>query len=152
MSFDIREFAAAPGRRLPVDLLLLPPAELFADHDWTVDRIHVTGEAFLQLSMLYLEVDLHADITQLCRRCLAPVAVSVDMSEPFELQILPNSDLIDLLPTVLQMVQTAHDPHVLCKRACLGLCSICGANLNHHQDHVCHPPDSDSQTLRDFLS
>ena len=152
MSFDIRAFVAAPGRRLPDDLLLAPPVELFADSDWTIDKIHVTGEAFAQLSTIYLEVDLYASITQLCRRCLDPVAVSVVVSEPFELPILPDSDLVDLLPTTLQMIETAHDPHVLCDDACRGLCPICGANLNDNPDHACPKSDSDRNTLRDLLS
>ena len=152
MSLDIREFVVAPGRRFPVDFRLTPPVELFADGDWTVDEIHVTGEAFAQLSTLYLEVELHADISQLCRRCLETVAVTVDVSEPFELPIQPGSDLVDPLPTTLQMIQAVHDPHVLCREACLGLCPTCGANLNNDPDHVCLESESDRQTLRDFLS
>lgn len=152
MSLDIRKFVAAPGRRFPVDFQLTPPAELFADSDWTIDKIHVTGEAFVQLSTLYLEVELHADITQLCRRCLEPVAVTVDVPEPFELPVQPDSDLVDPLPAALQIIQTAHDPHVLCSEACLGLCPTCGANINNNPDHVCPESASDRQTLRDFLS
>jgi len=151
MTFDIREFVAMPGHRFLVDFRLTPPAELFVDGDWTVDEIHVVGEAFAQLSTLYMEVDLHANITQLCRRCLAPVAVVDVVSEPFELQILPGSDLIDVLPVVLQLIQTVHDPHVVCSRTCRGLCPTCGANLNDNPDHVCKS-DSNHNTLRDYLS
>lgn len=152
MTFDVRELIAVPGHRFLVDFQLIPPAELFAGGDWTVDKIHVTGEAFAQLSTLYMEVELRASITQLCRRCLSPVAVLVVVSEPFELQIPPGSDLVDPLPTVLQMVQTVHDPHVLCSSACRGLCPTCGANLNDNPDHVCSESNSDHQTLRDLLS
>ena len=152
MTFDVRELIAVPGHRFLVDFQLTPPAELFADGDWTVDKIHVTGEAFAQLSTLYMEVELRASITQLCRRCLSPVAVLVVVSEPFELQIPHGSDLVDPLPTVLQMVQTVHDPHVLCSSACRGLCPTCGANLNDNPDHVCSESNSDHQTLRDLLS
>jgi len=152
MTLSIRPFIAAPGRRLPVDLLLTPPTDLFTDSDWIVDEIHVIGEAFAQLSTIYLEVDLHANVTQLCRRCLKPVAVSVDVSEPFELPIQPGSDLVDPLPMALQMIQTVHDPHVLCSETCRGLCPKCGANLNDDPGHVCRESDSDRKTLRDFLS
>ena len=152
MTFDIREFVAVPGHRLPVDFVLTPPEELFAGGDWTVNEIHVTGEAFAQLSTLYMEVDLHAAITQLCRRCLAPVDVVDVVSEPFELQILPGSDQVDVLPVVLQLIQTVHDPHILCSRSCRGLCPTCGTNLNDNPDHVCQKPTSDRKTLRDYLS
>jgi len=152
MTFNAREFIAAPGHRFPVDFRLVPPRELFIDGDWTVNEIYVNGEAFAQLSTLYMEVDLHADITQLCRRCLAPVAVVDIVSEPFELQIQPGSDLVDVLPVVLQLIQTVHDPHVVCSSACRGLCLTCGANLNDDPDHVCSKSDSGRQTLRDYLS
>ena len=152
MTFDIREFVATPGHRLPVDFHLIPPEELFVDGDWTVDKIHIIGEAFAQLSTLYMEVDVHANITQLCRRCLAPVDVVDVVSEPFELQILPGSDHVDVLPVVLQLIQTVHDPHVVCSRSCRGLCPTCGANLNEDPDHVCSESDTDRKTLRDYLS
>ena len=152
MTFDVREFVATPGHRFPVDFTLTPPKELFVDGDWTVDTIHVSGEAFAQLSTLYMEVDLHAKITQLCRRCLAPVAVVDIVSEPFELQIPPGSDQVDVLPVALQLVQTVHDPHVLCSRSCRGLCPTCGANLNEDLEHTCRESSSDRKTLRDYLS
>jgi len=151
MTFDVREFVATPGHRFPVDFTLTPPKELFVDRDWTVDTIHVSGEAFAQLSTLYMEVDLHAKITQLCRRCLAPVAVVDIVSEPFELQIPPGSDQVDVLPVALQLVQTVHDPHVLCSRSCRGLCPTCGANLNEDLEHTCRESSSDRKTLRDYL-
>lgn len=152
MTFDVREFVTAPGHRFPVDFNLTPPAELFVDGDWTVNDIHITGEAFAQLSTLYMEVDVHANITQLCRRCLAPVAVVDVVSEPFELQIPPGSDQVDVLPVVLQMIQTVHDPHVVCSRSCRGLCPTCGANLNNDRDHVCPEASADRKSLRDYLS
>jgi uncharacterized protein len=152
MRFDIRELVAAPGRRFPVDVTVTPPDELFEGADWTVDEIRMTGEAFAQLSTIYMEVDLHAVVTQPCRRCLAPVTVTVDVSEPFELPIRPDADWVDPLPTALQMIQTVYDPHVLCRPSCRGLCPTCGANLNEDPDHVCPEAASDRRTLRDFLS
>ena len=152
MTFDIREFVATPGHRHPVDFSLTPPEELFADVDWTVDEIHIAGEAFAQLSTIYMEVDVHAKITQLCRRCLAAVNVVDVVSEPFELPIPPGSDHVDVLPVVLQLIQTVHDPHVVCRRSCRGLCSTCGASLNEDPDHVCQQSTSERKTLRDYLS
>jgi DUF177 domain-containing protein len=152
MTFNVREFVATPGHRLPVDFRLTPPAELFAGGDWTVVEIQIIGEAFAQLSTLYMEVDVHASIKQLCRRCLAPVDVVDVVSEPFELQIPPGSDQVDVLPVVLQLIQTVHDPHVVCSRSCRGLCPTCGANLNEDPDHVCRESASGRKTLRDYLS
>jgi uncharacterized metal-binding protein YceD (DUF177 family) len=152
MKFDIRAFVATPGRRLPVDFRVTPSAELLADSDWSLDEIHVIGDAFAQLSTLYLEVELRARITQPCGRCLEPVAVSLVIDEPFEVPISPDSDWVDLLPTAIQMIQTIHNPHVLCSKACRGLCPTCGANLNEDPDHDCKKTDSERHTLRDFVS
>lgn len=152
MTFDIREFLATPGRRLPVDIRIAPPKELFADVDWIVTEIQITGEAFAQLSTLYVEADIHAMITQPCRRCLTPVHITDMISEPFEVQILPGSDHVDVLPIVLQLIQSVHAPHVICSHSCRGLCPTCGVNLNENLDHVCPEATSDRKTLRDYLS
>ncbi|MBU1048750.1 DUF177 domain-containing protein [Candidatus Bipolaricaulota bacterium] len=152
MTLDIREYNATPGHRLPVSVRLTPPENLFEDTDWTVSEIQITGEAFAQLSTLYMEVDVHAHFTQPCRRCLAPVHGVDVVSEPFELQILPGTDQVDVLPVVLQLIQTVHDPHVVCRQTCRGLCPTCGTNLNDDPDHTCREPHSDRKTLRDYLS
>ena len=152
MSLQIRSYADAPGRRFPIDFHLVPPAEAFEGSDWVVNDIHVHGEAFAQLAVLYLEVKMDASMTQQCRRCLAPVAVAVTVDEPFELPILPDSDEVDPLPTALQMIETVHDPHVVCQADCRGLCPRCGANLNETPDHTCEKTDDERQTLRDFLT
>ncbi len=152
MTLDIREFLATPGHRLPVDIQLVLPEELSADNDWTIAEIQITGEAFAQLSTLYIEADIHAKVTQPCRRCLAPVHTTDVISEPFELPIAPGLDHVDVLPVVLQLIQSIHDPHVVCSRSCRGLCPTCGANLNENADHVCPESASDRKTLRDYLS
>jgi uncharacterized metal-binding protein YceD (DUF177 family) len=120
MRFDIRNLTAAPGRRFPVDVTVTPPQESFGDADWRIDTIHMVGEAFVQLSTVYMEVELHAVLVQPCRRCLASVTVSIDISEPFELPVRPDADWVDPLPIVLQMIETAHDPRVLCRDSIAG--------------------------------
>jgi uncharacterized metal-binding protein YceD (DUF177 family) len=152
MRFDIRDLAAAPGRRFPVDVSVTPPAELLGDTDWTITNIRIQGEAFLQLSTVYMEVSVQATIIQPCRRCLTPVPVSVDVSEPFELPVRPDADWVDPLPFVLQMIETVHNPRILCSESCRGLCPSCGADLNEDPDHICRTDESDRRTLRDFLA
>ena len=152
MTLDVRAFVAAPGRRLPIDFRMTPPADSVTAGDWTLDEIHVVGQAFVQLATIYLEVELRARITQVCGRCLEPVTLSVVVDEPFELPILPDSDMVDLMPTILQMIRSAHNPYVLCSKMCLGLCPTCGVNLNAHPDHACRGSDPGRRTLRDLIS
>jgi uncharacterized protein len=149
MALRITDFAANPGRRFPVSLVLTggrDPEDLC-----TVESVEVEGEAFAQLTTLYLEVTLRARLTQPCRRCLAPVETVLELDEPFEVPIPTNAETVDLLPTVLRLFLSAHDPNVVCGESCRGLCPTCGANLNDDPQHVCEPKPSDRTTLRDLL-
>ncbi len=152
MSLRVAEFLAHPGRRLPIDITLR------GAHDpetlCTVERIDVSGEAFAQLSTLYLDVVLRAQLVQPCRRCLKPVESVLELDEEFEVPIPPHAESVHLLPDVLRLVLSAHEPNVLCREACRGLCPSCGMNLNLHPEHVCEPDEGERERtrLRDLLT
>jgi len=153
MKLDIRSFVSAPGRRFPLDFVMSPEDGAAAEDASRILEIHVVGEAFAQLSTLYMEVDLHARIVQPCRRCLVPVEREILVSEPFELPITPEADWVDPYPTAHQLIETAREPHVVCRPDCRGLCPRCGANLNEEPEHVCSEEENaDRRTLRDYLS
>ena len=149
MSLRVAEFLASPGSRLPIDLTLKGRQD--PDSLCTVDSIELTGEAFSQLATLYLEVTLRAKLIQPCRRCLKPVETTLELDEPFEVPIPPNVESVDLLPVVLRLVLSAHEPNVVCREDCRGLCPACGVNLNRHPDHTCKLDGGERRTLRDFL-
>lgn len=150
MSLQVTEFLASPGRRFPI------ATTLKGDQDpeslCTVESIELAGEAFAQLATLYLEVTLRAKLIQPCRRCLEPVETTLELDEPFEVSIPPNTESVDLLPVVLRLVLSAHEPNVVCREDCRGLCPACGINLNRHPDHACKPAESERTTLRDYLT
>ena len=93
-----------------------------------------------------------------CRRCLA------EWSEPLEVEVLevlgtdPESeyplsrDEADLEPPLRDAVLLALPLRPLCRPDCLGLCTVCGADLNtgscpgHDEE-----PGSSFTTLRDLL-
>ena len=149
MSLRVADFLANPGRRFPIE------TSLKGGHDpeslCTVDSIELVGEAFAQLSTLYLEVTLRAKLIQPCRRCLEPVETTLELDEPFEVPIPPGVESVDLLPVVLRLVLSAHEPNVVCREDCRGLCPACGVNLNRHPDHVCETEETGRTTLRDLL-
>ena len=149
MALRITDFAVNPGRRFPVSLVL--PGGQDPDGVSTVESVEVDGEAFAQLSTLYLEVTLRARLSQPCRRCLKPVVTVLELDEPFEIPMPTSAETVDLLPTVLRLVLSARDPNVVCRKDCRGLCPICGANLNDEPEHACPPASSDRTTLRDLL-
>ena len=150
MSFDVRDFTQHPGQRFPVHVTL----EGTTDRDGlvTVEAMTLDGEAFAQVGRLLLEVTIRADLIQPCRRCAAPVRSELVIEESFDVRIPPNAETIDLLEPVLHLVLSAHDPNVLCREDCRGLCPSCGADLNEHPDHHCDEGEDDRRTLKDLLS
>jgi len=150
MSLRVAEYLASPGRRFPVAITLKGGQD--PDSLCTVESIELAGEAFAQLATLYLEVTLRAELLQPCRRCLEPVQTMLELDESFEVPIPPNAESIDLLPAVLRLVLSAHEPNVVCRDDCRGLCPACGINLNRHPDHVCAEEDSGRARLRDLLT
>ncbi len=150
MSLRVADFLANPGRRFPIETTLKGGQD--PESLCTVDSIELVGEAFAQLSTLYLEVTLRAKLIQPCRRCLEPVETTLDLEESFEVPIPPGAESVDLLPVVLRLVLSAHEPNVVCREDCRGLCPACGVNLNRHPDHVCETAESGRTTLRDLLT
>ena len=150
MELDVQGFVDRPGRRLPVSLSI-PGGGETDDELRIVVEMAVEGEAFAQLSTLYLVVHIAAQVRQPCRRCLAPVMTTVELDEEFEVPILPGVDTVDLRPDVLRLVLSAHDPNVLCRNDCRGLCPVCGVNLNREPNHTCQT-DDEPLTLRSLAS
>ncbi len=149
MALRVAEFLANPGSRFPVEITLSGGEE--PDSLCTVESIELAGEAFAQLATLYVEAALSAKLRQPCRRCLEPVETTLELDESFEVPIPPSAESVDLLPVVLRLVLSAHEPNVVCDEGCRGLCSACGVNLNRHPNHVCEPEESGRTTLKDLL-
>ena len=150
MSFDVRDFTQHPGQRFPVHVTL--PGATDQEGLATIETLVLEGEAFAQVGRLLLEVTIRADMIQPCRRCATPVRSQLVLEESFDVRIPPNAETIDLLEPVLHLVLSAHDPNILCREDCRGLCPTCGVDLNEHPDHRCADSDDDRQTLKDLLS
>jgi uncharacterized protein len=150
MRLDVQEFVDHAGQRFPIRLTLPGRAET-DDELRSVAEIRIEGEAFAQLSTLYLEVRITADVRQPCRRCLAPVTSIVEIDEAFEIPVPAGVDAVDLWPEVLRLVLSAHDPNVLCKEDCRGLCPVCGADLNLEPEHSCTSDDDEPRRLGDLI-
>jgi uncharacterized metal-binding protein YceD (DUF177 family) len=151
MTLDIRRFVDRPGHRFPLQVTLPGTGEP-DDELRTVEKITLDGQVFVQLSTLYLAVRISAPVTQPCRRCLTPVTTVVELDEEFEVPIEPGQDDIDLWPDAVRLVLSAHDPNVLCRPTCRGLCPTCGADLNREPDHRCQAEDDEPRTLRHLFS
>ena len=150
MPISVLEFLDRPGRRLPVHVVL-DGSDVEADGVRTIGTILLDGEAFAQLSTLYLDVDIAARIAQPCRRCLAPIEALFRLRESCTLPIPPQAKTVDVRPHVVELVLSAHDPNVLCRPDCRGLCPVCGEDLNRHPEHRHAADDGGRRTLGEFF-
>ena len=131
--------------------ITLPGGRETDDELRVVEEIVLEGEAFAQLSVLYVIVHIRARLRQSCRRCLVPVTTTLELDEAFEVPIPPSTDTVDVRPEALKLVLSAHDPNVLCRPGCRGLCPVCGTDLNRHPDHDCGAAD-ERRTLGELIS
>lgn len=153
--FDIHEFGHRPGamkdfvRSAPApegmgnDVIGVPvssPIELELTLQAVGDGVLATGVAGVQLRGE-------------CARCLSPIEATTEIDVQ-ELFLFPGvdpddteasrveGDLLDLEPVVRDAVVLDLPFIPLCRDDCLGLCVLCGANLNDDPDHG-HDEDAD---------
>ncbi|MDD5219691.1 MAG: hypothetical protein PHV11_03895 [Candidatus Bipolaricaulis sp.] len=150
MPLDVLEYLDQPGRRFALHAVL----DGFDAEEGgvrTVEDVLLEGEVFVQLSTLYLDVEIEARIVQPCGRCLTTVDSLFRLRESFTLPIPPQAASVDVRPLVVQLALSAHDPNVLCRPDCRGLCPVCGRDLNLDPQHRHAPEDRDRRRLGDFL-
>ncbi len=152
MRLDLSDFLAHPGKYIPFSIVLdANRASKKLAEGRFVEGIMVEGEAFVQLSTLYLRISIHTVIEQPCSRCLTPVRKTIDLQDSFEVQIAATATSTDLLPQVIASIRNSLDPHPLCRPDCKGLCPVCGVNLNEHPDHICTKQEEGKRKLGDFF-
>ena len=150
MALNVLEFVAQPGRRIPIDVVLAPvPGE--ADDLRVVGEIHMRGQGFAQLATLYIDVERTTTIAQPCGRCLLPIEAPFSLRESFTVPIPPTADAVDVRPAAVSLLLSAHNPNVLCRPDCRGLCPKCGADLNEDPSHACPERDPGTRRLGDIL-
>jgi len=151
MSLSVLEFLAHPGSRFPVREVLAPVADE-ADDLRSVGAIHLDGVAFAQLATLYLDVEVTTVVAQPCGRCARPIERPFALHESFTVSLPPSADSVDVRPAAVSLILSAHNPHVLCRPECRGLCPNCGTDLNDEPGHVCSTRDREARRLGDLLS
>jgi uncharacterized protein len=112
---------------------------------------------------LLVQVRMHAKVTLECVRCLSDCwqPLDIDLADLYAFSqktisesglILPEDGKIDLGPVIRDEMWLAFPISPLCDPDCLGLCPICGGNLNesvcqHEEDLV----DPRLEILKSFL-
>ncbi|MFQ5795291.1 MAG: DUF177 domain-containing protein [Candidatus Bipolaricaulia bacterium] len=118
----------------------------------------VDARAWYWEAMVYVSVEIWADVEQECSRCLSKVARKVHVQG--DLEFRENFDAestalepiygyegteIELLPHVESLIALSLDPKPLCRPDCNGLCPYCGADLNQEPHHHCPVLESEGQ-------
>jgi uncharacterized protein len=125
------------GERYPVEPSVAPV---------TLDVSRTTGRGYA------LRLRLQASIAGPCMRCLEPAApvLAIDAREvwqPDEGEELDSPyvehGVLDLRAWARDAMALALPATVLCRHECAGLCSVCGANLNHAGPDHAHEPARD---------
>lgn len=163
-SFDLGRLrlTSGEGRRLDLDVPLEPlafggqryaavPALVLA----RLEISRMTGNGYA------LRLRFTAGLSGPCMRCLAPAApeVSVDAREVFqpgEVEELASpyvdGEVLDLAAWARDALVLALPAQVLCRPDCLGLCPVCGEDLNAVGPEHAHEPEPDPRwaALRDL--
>ncbi len=94
---------------------------------------------------IFIKAALQAEVDLICDRCVEQFTSRIDDSvrllyttdqnmrdrEDEDVFVIADStDIIDIKEPVRETLVTALPPKRLCKEDCLGLCPICGTNLN----------------------
>ena len=144
MVLDVKRIINTPGGRIPFDF-----TEDFSDVDFggvcpAVRPVSVVGQVQNIAGMLRLQMDLAAELSAVCDRCGAPFALpfrhrfecmlaeSLEEDENDEIRLLDH-DRLDLSELARETFILNMPSKTLCREDCRGLCSGCGANLNHEK-------------------
>lgn len=109
--------------------------------------LEVSGQAeWLSSGDVLVDLTLRGKRDQVCRRCLEPVAVTLEeelsllfippgddeneMEDDDARPLSPEATELDLVEVVREELILADRPYVVCREDCRGLCPICGINLN----------------------
>jgi uncharacterized protein len=153
---DLGRLALAPGeaRRMELQVPLEPVALGGQSYDPPRGLVDVVLDATRTIGGWSLRIRLEAELHGPCVRCLEPAAAAVmvdareidqpgggdDMESPYV-----DGIELDLHALVRDAVVLDLPGHIVCREDCLGLCPVCGENLNEAGPGHEHPAEPDSR-------
>ena len=147
-------------------VISLPPrrdyeTEIFSQFDFTGGVLSFKGQDFdfpngfhaealchwLEDNVLILELDVHAEITGECARCLKPANLEIsgklmylyyshsaegldELDDYMPVEVNDFGHVLDVMPQIEESIYTLLPTKILCRDDCKGLCPECGADLN----------------------
>ena len=143
MKLNLMHIAREPGAVLPFDYELdLSPVE------WSGQRpfaraVHITGRVRNMAGAMLLNAKLSCVLSLVCDRCARPferektveyetlLALELEGGESDDIVLLDGDGELDLDGLMEEVFLLEMDTKNLCSEDCRGLCSGCGADLNH---------------------
>lgn len=107
------------------------------------DTLHVTGVLEKKNDTFDLKFDLSGQLEYPCSRCLEPVRIDIDNYDFDEELELEGRTEIDLDPYINDALFINEPSFIVCKEDCLGLCPVCGTNLNKETCNCSEEEDID---------
>jgi uncharacterized protein len=142
LQVDLRELSGGPANTQAelgaADPLFEGLGVVLAGPVRVTGRLHAAGEG-----RFFWQASLRAPMAGECRRCLAPVPVTVAadiralftqdpdaLDDPDCYPVARDATQIDLRPAVREELLLAVPRWVVCREDCPGLCPRCGTDLN----------------------
>ena len=148
LNYSEKNILLDPSLRIPVsDSLDVPSVVAGGETVPCLTPLDVEGEIVnVSGDALEFRGDLRFTVQMNCARCLKPVKVPLQiqikqrfikegqeveasLEEDRDVLIIEN-DRVDLTDTIFYEAQLGVPMRVLCRESCLGLCPICGKDLN----------------------
>jgi uncharacterized protein len=117
--------------------------ELIIDDDEDLEFADVKGSTLISRAQqgLLIQGDFTAVISSTCVRCLTDINLSIQTSfselyafkEDYATEsdlLVPDNGYIDLQPLLIEYLLVEIPIKPICNENCLGLCPVCGCNLN----------------------
>ena len=143
MKLNLKRFAQEPGAALPFDYEMD-----LSQVEWNGQRpfshgVHIKGKVRNMAGAMLLNVRLSTVLSLLCDRCAQPfekektveyetlLAFELENGESDEIVLLDKDGVLELDELMHEVFLLELDMKNLCSEDCKGLCSGCGADLNH---------------------
>jgi len=82
------------------------------------------------INCLSARLALQVKAKAVCSRCLSEFQISLDKETDLNFPLDKTTSVIDITDDIREAIMLDYPIKPLCKPGCLGLCPVCGTNLN----------------------
>lgn len=146
-SFDLGALALSSGEARRLDVAVRVDPVSLGGQDYAADPavVGVVLDVARTGSGYFLRIRFGAHLGGSCMRCLEPAAVGFRIdarevhqegeSDPELASPYVDGGELDLRAWTRDALVLALPDQIVCREECLGLCAVCGQDLNHAPDH-----------------